>query len=104
MDVDAAVQALLAEPFEVETARRMLPDKNAVYAWWTDGQPIPGAPPQPHPHDTGLDLFYVGIALRDAKSCATLKSRIVNNHLRGNTGSSTFRFTLAALLMNNGGS
>ncbi|MGF1617975.1 MAG: GIY-YIG nuclease family protein [Acidimicrobiia bacterium] len=46
-----------------------------------------------------MELFYVGIAPRDEKSSATLKSRIDKNHLGGNTGSSTFRFTLAALLM-----
>ena len=30
---------------------------------------------------------------------ATLRSRVIGNHLSGNTGSSTFRFTLASLLL-----
>ena len=37
-------------------------------------------------------------ALIERASGATLKSRIVGNHLRGNTRASTFRRTLAALL------
>jgi hypothetical protein len=32
-------------------------------------------------------------------SQGTLRARIVNNHLGGNTGSSTFRYALAALLL-----
>jgi hypothetical protein len=99
MDVDDVVQALVSDPVDVEAARRMLPTKNGLYAWWTYEGAIPGVPTQPHPRDKALALFYVGIAPRDAKSSATLKSRIVKNHLGGNTGSSTFRFALAALLM-----
>lgn len=89
MDVDDVVQALVSDPVDVEAARRMLPAKNGLYAWWTCEGAIPGVPTQPHPRDRALALFYVGIAPRDAKSSASLKSRIVKNHLVGNTGSST---------------
>lgn len=99
MDVAEVIEGLLVGPVHVDTARATLPERGGVYAWWTDRGAIPGVPPQPHPSEEALDLFYIGIAPRDAKSSATLKSRIVDNHLGGNTGSSTFRFALAALLV-----
>jgi hypothetical protein len=99
MDADDAIERLLANPVDVETARTTLPDRNGVYAWWTEHGAIPGVPAQPHPSEEALELFYVGIAPRDVKSSATLRSRIVGNHLGGNTGSSTFRLALAALLI-----
>lgn len=99
MQIDEAIQGLLADPLDVEAARAALPTENGVYAWWTVGGAIPRVPRQPHPRDGSLQLFYIGIAPRDSKSSATLKSRIVRNHLGGNTGSSTFRFALAALLI-----
>ncbi len=99
MDADDAIEALFADPVDVETTRATLPHRNGVYAWWTERGAIPGVPAQPHPSEEALGLFYVGIAPRDAKSSATLKSRIVGNHLGGNTGSSTFRLALAALLI-----
>lgn len=93
------IEALLAGLVDVETARAKLPARSGVYAWWTHRGAIPGVPSQPHPREGTLELFYVGIAPRDTKSSATLKSRISENHLGGNTGSSTFRFALAALLI-----
>ncbi len=99
MDVDETINALLQRPVGVDVARRSLPDLAGIYAWWTDRESIPGVPECPHPDDAALQLFYVGIAPRDSSSSATLKSRVVKNHLSGNTGASTFRFTLASLLM-----
>lgn len=99
MVLDEAIEGLLADPVDVATARATLPDRSGVYAWWTDKGAIPGVPSEPHPREGDLQLFYVGIAPRDARSSATLKTRIVSNHLGGNTGSSTFRFALAALLI-----
>lgn len=99
MDTEETVKSLLARPVRVSVARRTLPEKAGVYAWWTERGSIPQVPESPHPDNPDLHLFYVGRAPRDSASSATLKSRIVNNHLRGNTGASTFRFTLAALLM-----
>lgn len=68
MDIDEVVRALLADPVGIDVARRTLPDRNGVYAWWTDMQAIPGVPPQPHPREETRELFYVGIAPRDARS------------------------------------
>lgn len=99
MDIDELIEALLVGPVDIETARATLPARNGIYAWWTQRGAIPGVPSQPHPREQTLELFYVGIAPRDAKSSATLKSRISDDHLGGNTGSSTFRFALAALLI-----
>ena len=99
MHAGEVIEALLAGPVDVETARATLPDRRGVYAWWTERGAIPGVPAQPHPREEALDLFYIGRAPRDERSSATLKSRIVDNHLGGNTGSSTFRLALAALLI-----
>lgn len=99
MEIDEAIEGLLADPVDVEAAREALPAENGVYAWWTVSGAIPGVPQQPHPSDRALQLFYIGIAPRDSNSSATLRSRILGNHLGGNTGSSTFRFALAALLI-----
>jgi len=45
-----------------------------------------------------LQLLYVGIAPNGAESKATLRSRVVGDHIRGTTATSTLRRTLAALL------
>jgi hypothetical protein len=55
-------------------------------------------PETPHREVDRLVLFHVGIAPNGPQSYSTLRSRVVGNHLSGNTGSSTFRLTLAALL------
>jgi hypothetical protein len=61
---------------------------------------IPDVPSHPHPDDAcDLDLLYVGIAPKFAGSRQTIRSRVIANHLGGNTGSSTFRLSLASLLM-----
>lgn len=43
-------------------------------------------------------LVYVGIARSAPPSRATLRSRVVGNHIRGTTGQSTLRRSLASLL------
>jgi hypothetical protein len=105
MSAELIVGELLGKPSDLKTARRSpaeggLPAEDGFYAWWTRRTPIHGVPPAPHPTLKDLNLFYVGIAPRDERSTATVRSRVLGNHLSGNTGSSTFRFTLAALLMN----
>jgi len=50
-----------------------------------------------HPSEP-FELLYVGIAPKDGRSRATLRSRIHGQHLGGNIGSRTFRHSLAALL------
>ena len=96
---DDLINELVRRPVSVDKAMSTLSDTAGIYAWWADRHSIPGVPPCPHPDDDSLHLFYVGIAPARPTSSATLRSRIVGNHLSGNTGASTFRFTLAALLM-----
>jgi len=98
MTNDAAALALLGPVCTVETARVDLPAEPGLYAWWARSGSIPGVPANPHPGDPNQNLFYVGISPRPG-SKATLRSRITQNHISGNTGSSTFRYILAALLM-----
>ncbi len=57
---------------------------------------LPGVPTAAHP-SLRLGLLYVGIA------STSLRRRIVSQHLAANTGSSTFRFTLASHLLIEGG-
>jgi hypothetical protein len=51
--------------------------------------PLGGAPPH---------LVYVGIAPSRLTSRATVRPRVVGNHIGGNLAASTFRRSLAALL------
>jgi hypothetical protein len=103
--VSEVIDKLLGVPVTLEHASSPggLPKEPGLYAWWTVRGSIPGVPQCPHPTQDRLDLFYVGIAPKDASSRATLRSRVRGNHIRGNTGSSTFRQTLASLLFENRG-
>lgn len=98
------VEALRGNPVDLVTARKPatdggLPPEAGFYAWWTKRESIPGVPTNPHPSTPSLDLFYVGIAPVGPTSSSNLRSRVIGNHMSGNTGSSTFRLTLAALLL-----
>lgn len=98
------VTALLGPPVPVAGAEEPpaaggLPDNPGFYAWWASVGAIPGIPLDLHPANPSLSLFYVGIAPHDPSSSQTVRKRVIDNHLKGNTGSSTFRFTLAALLL-----
>jgi hypothetical protein len=92
-----------AIPLSIADARRPpaqggIPLTAGFYAWWALTGAIASVPATPHPLDPGWELLYVGIAPRDANSSQRLRTRVLDNHVGGNTGSSTFRFTLAALL------
>jgi hypothetical protein len=69
------------------------------YCWWSRRGSIGGVPHLAHPRDGDLALLYVGISPGREGSRQTIRSRVVGNHLNGNVGSSTFRFVLAALLV-----
>jgi hypothetical protein len=43
--------------------------------------------------------LYIGIAPNGPTSKSNLRSRVIGNHMRGNIAASTFRRTLAALLL-----
>src|SRR5579884_3505655 len=57
-----------------------------------------GIPHHPHPGRPELGLLYVGISPTRATSAGLIRSRVVDQHLGGNTASSTFRFVRAAFL------
>ena len=98
---DAPVLAnLTATPKSLADAvgRDGLPSESGLYAWWTVPGSIPEVPRCPHPTEPDLDLFYVGISPSNAKSAQNLRKRVAGNHIKGNTGGSTFRLTLASLL------
>jgi hypothetical protein len=98
------VEKLTAAPVEIATARRPAdqggaPERPGFYAWWlTDDFALPAVPTSPHPTHPELGLLYVGIAPNNAESGATIRSRILENHLGNALGSSTLRRGLAALL------
>lgn len=106
LEVDRLVYAL-TDASTAEPAASFPSDRNAValaglYSWWADDEArlVLGASLQ-----TDLSpLIYAGQAgATTAKAgitrSSTLGSRILRNHLNGNVGSSTFRKTLSAALL-----
>lgn len=79
-----------------------VPELPGVYAWWIQDGVLPDVPTAPHPTEP-RGLLYVGIAPSRESSPATLRSRILQQHIGGNVGSSTFRRSLAALLFESKG-
>jgi hypothetical protein len=94
----------LSNPKSVKAARLPppaggVPSDPGFYTWWSRGSDaLPDVPLAPHPADPTLSLLYVGIAPSRAASNATLRSRVVGQHIGGNLGSSTFRRSFAARL------
>ncbi|TFV62005.1 UNVERIFIED_ORG: GIY-YIG nuclease family protein [Bacillus sp. AZ43] len=82
----------------VEAARDAVPAEPGLYAWWSLPGALPGITGPRHP-DGGHELVYVGLARSGPSSRATLRSRVVGNHIRGTTGQSTLRRSLASLLV-----
>ena len=104
---DQVVQVLLAEPVALSRAQLPGPQGGAppepgLYAWWAPKGSIPGIEGPPHP-SAELELLYVGIAPSRSTSKARLRSRLLGNHAGGNTGASTLRRSLAALLTDSQG-
>lgn len=98
--IEQVIAELTATPRSLKeaTSRSGLPPEPGLYAWWTVPGSIPDVPRCPHPTVPHLDLFYVGISPSSAKSSQNLRKRVAGNHIKGNTGGSTFRLTLASLL------
>lgn len=105
MGVDEVVRALTDTTHSLEEAKSPggLPAQPGLYAWWAKKESIPGVPACPHPTDRDLDLFYVGISPKNESSNGAIRSRVMNQHIGGNIGSSTLRKTLASLLFENMG-
>ena len=95
--MDSVVAALRSLPVPLDEARAGVPSAPGVYAWWARFGALPGISGPRH-DGADLQLLYVGIAPNGAASKATLRSRVVGDHIRGKTGSSTLRRSLAALL------
>ncbi|MCZ2817927.1 GIY-YIG nuclease family protein [Modestobacter sp. VKM Ac-2984] len=95
--MDSVVAALRSLPVSLDEARTGVPSAPGVYAWWGRFGALPGISGPRH-DAADLQLLYVGIAPNGAESKATLRSRVVGDHIRGTTGSSTLRRSLAALL------
>lgn len=97
----AVARALVVPPVAVELVLArpdLLPARPGFYAWWSARGAIVKAPHVAHPSDGSLGLLYVGISPSRVSSRQTIRGRVFENHLRGNIGSSTFRFVLASLL------
>ncbi|MGY2079885.1 GIY-YIG nuclease family protein [Modestobacter sp. SYSU DS0657] len=95
--MDDVPAALRSTPIFLERVGAELPAVPGLYAWWAPFGALPGISGPRHP-EAGLQLLHVGIAPNGSASQATLRSRVVGDHIRGTTGSSTLRRTLAALL------
>jgi hypothetical protein len=103
-DANAVASGLQAEPAAVADEQfdvfgEDLPAEPGFYAWWAPRNALPRVPTVPNPIKEYLTLLYVGISPARPSSRGTIRSRVKGNHLRGNVGSSTFRFILAALLV-----
>jgi hypothetical protein len=100
--VSKIVQALQSPAVAVSEVLRsppLLPAASGFYGWWSLRGALPSLPHIPHPVDDGVSLLYVGISPARKTSRQTVRSRVIGNHLNGNVGGSTFRFALAALLL-----
>lgn len=104
-EIERVIGELTARPRLLDDAgsRDGIPANSGLYAWWTVPGSIPNVPRCPHPTIPDLDLFYVGISPSSAKSSQNLRKRVAGNHIKGNTGGSTFRLTLASLLFETAG-
>jgi len=101
-EVRRIVQALQGPPLpirEVLTSPELLPAAPGLYGWWSLRGALATLPHIPHPANRDVSLLYVGISPANDTSRQTVRSRVIGNHLNGNVGSSTFRFVLAALLL-----
>jgi hypothetical protein len=92
----AVAKELCGPPAAADEAPAQLPRGPGLYAWWAPPGTLPGVSGPAHPSVDGLELLYVGLA-------KNLRARVVGNHLRGSTGSSTLRRALVALLLSSQG-
>lgn len=82
------------------------PSAAGFYAWWCRadrlGDADPAIPLEERPPVAGpWSLLYVGISPNSASSSRNIASRFAKDHVGGNIGGSTFRQSLAALLLDN---
>jgi hypothetical protein len=94
-----ALQRPAAAVPEILQSPELLPAVPGFYCWWSRRGALHAVPHIPHPLHDDVSLLYVGISPARETSRQTIRSRVTGNHLNGNVGSSTFRFVLAALLI-----
>lgn len=80
------------------------PSSPGFYAWWCRRDRLEDANPQipleeRPPVPSGWSLLYVGISPSRPNSRRNIALRLAKDHTRGRIGSSTFRQSVAALLM-----
>jgi len=93
---ESVVRVLTGAPVPVGDAEPRVPTGPGLYAWWGAPGVLPRIAGPSHPSAPGQELLYVGIG-------AGLRARMVDRHVRGGTGASTLRRSLAALLMDEEG-
>lgn len=98
MEPEQVVEELLALPMmSVDEARDEAPAKPGFYAWWCEQSAVPAEVPAPPHSIEAYRLLYVGVAPNGPASASNLRKRL-RKHTSANIGSSTFRFSLTALL------
>lgn len=80
------------------------PASQGFYAWWCNADrltdALPAIPREERPPIPAMwSLLYVGISPSSATSSRNVASRFAKDHVGGNIGGSTFRQSLAALLI-----
>ena len=99
MSTESVAAALQAAPTPAaELSDAILPAAPGFYGWWIRPGALPDVPTTRYAEAAPWELLYVGIAPGKPGSDATIRSRVTDNHLRGNTDSSTFRLSMASLL------
>jgi hypothetical protein len=95
-DALTVAKELCGPPANAEDAGARMPRESGLYAWWAAPGSVPQVSGPAHPGIDGLELLYIGLA-------QNLRARVVGNHFRGPTGSSTLRRALVALLLTSEG-
>jgi hypothetical protein len=97
---DIATQLLATLPSSPTSA----PAEPGFYAWWCRRKYLSNASPmfpyEPRPPvPAEWSLLYVGISPSTVTSRRHLAARLIKNHAHGNIGASTFRLSVASLLL-----
>jgi hypothetical protein len=85
-------------------SQAQLPTSPGFYAWWCRCDRLEDADPripleERPPVQSGWSLLYVGISPSNQNSRRNIAVRLAKDHTGGSIGSSTFRQSVAALLM-----
>jgi hypothetical protein len=77
----------------------LIPRSKGVYAWYFNSLPL-GVPREEYIRVDGFDLLYIGIAGSPSRpdSRNTLRSRIIDDHLRGDAIAPSLRLSLGTFL------